>query len=127
MYSPSIGSFGVISVSTDPAPAPVSLPLPGEAATVALVVVVVGRVVEAVPPHGRPGGRLYQAAMAPAQPGVEEEEAPEEYEEHLATVCSLCCVVYSVLAVYLQVSFPCNSLITIHFIFLKMYSSAKFC
>ena len=92
------------------------------------MVVVVGRVVEAVPPHGRPGGRLYQAAVAPAQPGVEEEEdeAPEEYEEHLATVCSLCCVVYSFLAVYLQVSFPCNSLITIHFIFLKIYSSVKF-
>ena len=74
-------------VATDPTPPAVGLPLSGEAATVTLVVVVVGRVVEAVPPHGRPGGRLYQSAMAPAQ--TWKEEKTEEYEEHLATVCSL--------------------------------------
>ena len=53
------------------------------------MVVVVGRVVEAVPPHGGPGGRLYQSAVAPAQSGIEESE--EKYEEHLAlfTVSSL--------------------------------------
>ena len=50
------------------------------------MVVVVGRVVEAVPPHGGPGGRLYQPAVAPAQSGIE--ESPEKYEEHLAMIQS---------------------------------------
>ena len=50
------------------------------------MVVVVGRVVEAVPPHGRPGGWLYQSAVAPDQSGIE--ESPDKYEEHLATICS---------------------------------------
>ena len=46
------------------------------------MVVVVGRIVEAVPPHGGPGGWLYQSAMALAGPGLEERD--DKYEEHLA-------------------------------------------
>ena len=87
------------------------------------MVVVVGRVVEAVPPHGGPGGRLYQPAVAPAQSRAEERE--EKYEEHLATVCSLHSLSQFISS--LHVSFPCNSLIIICFILLlKMYSSVRF-
>ena len=60
----------------------VGLPLSGEAPAVTLVVVVVGRIVEAVPPHGGPGGWLYQSAMALAGSGLEERD--DKYEEHLA-------------------------------------------
>ena len=73
-------------VATDPTPPAIGLPLPGEAATVTLVVVVVGGVVEAIPPHRRSGGRLYQSAVAPAQSGIE--ESAEKYEEHLAMLQS---------------------------------------
>ena len=65
-------------VPTHPALTTVSLPLTGEAPAVALVVVVVGRVVEAVPPHGGPGGGLYQPAVGPGG-GGRVEEGEEEW------------------------------------------------
>ena len=76
------GLWLVPGVPTHPTPPCVGLPLSGEAPAVTLVVVVVGRIVEAVPPHGGPGGWLYQSAVALAGPRLEERD--DKYEEHLA-------------------------------------------
>ena len=55
--------FSIPGVPTKAAPAPIHLPLDKEAAAEALVVVVVGRGVEAVPPHRSTRGRLDKASV----------------------------------------------------------------
>ena len=60
-----VAGLGTVpGVTTHPTLATIDLPLPGEPATVDLMVIEVGRIVEPVSPHGGSGWRLNQPAMS---------------------------------------------------------------
>ena len=74
----------VEGVSTHPTLPLVPVPLSPKPATVALVVVDVCRSVEAVPPHGRPAGRLPQSAVSGCS--GEEQQDKERHPQGVLTL-----------------------------------------
>ena len=89
----------VPGVAADAAPAAVPLPLPPDAAAKQLVVVVVGRVLEAVAPHAGAGRRLLEPPVAERPRGAHEEEGGPEGRHHGASHAArppVCLSVWSV-------------------------------